>query len=69
MTGLLENTLKVQIRNSGTYKNGVESSHGGYGLQNTKRRLKLIYGTAASFTITNEGADMVLTELKFPEII
>lgn len=68
-TEVRDNTLKVQIRNSGTYKNGVTSSHGGYGLQNTKRRLKLIYGTAASFQITNNGSDEVLTELKIPEII
>lgn len=63
------NALLVQIRNSGTYKNGVKSPNGGYGLQNTKRRLKLIYGSGASFKIANEGANTVLTELKFPETI
>lgn len=63
------NVLKVQIRNSGTYKNGMENSHGGYGLQNTKRRLKLIYGAAASFEIKNDGPNQVLTEIKFPETI
>lgn len=68
-TEVKNNILKVQIRNSGIYKNGVETAHSGYGLQNTKRRLKLIYGTGASFQITNEGSNVVLTELKFPETI
>ncbi|CAD5271056.1 MULTISPECIES: sensor histidine kinase [unclassified Imperialibacter] len=68
-TEVKNNTLMVQIRNSGSYKNGVVSPNGGYGLQNTKRRLKLIYGSGASFEIANEGTNMVLTELKFPETI
>lgn len=68
-TDVKDNMLLVQIRNSGSYKNGVVNPNGGYGLQNTKRRLKLIYGSGASFKIANEGANMVLTELKIPETI
>ncbi len=68
-TEVENNTMRVLIRNSGSYKNGVVNPNGGYGLQNTKRRLKLIYGSGASFKIGNEGTNMVLTELKFPETI
>ncbi|MGK7393782.1 MAG: sensor histidine kinase [Candidatus Cyclobacteriaceae bacterium M3_2C_046] len=63
------NYLTVQIRNSGQYLNGVSQKQEGYGISNTIQRLKLIYGENASFNITNENDQFVLTELKIPKMI
>ncbi len=60
--------LIIQIRNSGQYINGVKRSTGGLGLENTKQRLKLIYGGSASFRILTENDSFVLTEIKIPQI-
>src|SRR6478736_5197671 len=49
-----KNHLKIQIRNSGHYVNGIKSHGGGLGIENTKQRLKLIYGNEASFRILTE---------------
>jgi len=62
-----DNTLKVQIRNSGQLLNGMKRSSSGLGLKNTIQRLKLIYGDEASFRIVNESDNFVLTELTIPE--
>lgn len=69
VTEVKDNALHIQIRNSGTYKNGVSNPNGGYGLENTRKRLRLIYGPGATFKIANDGTNMVLTELKLPETI
>ncbi len=63
--------LIIQIRNSGRYVNGkkVKSSGTGHGLVNTRKRLELIYGKAATFSIKNENNNTVLTEIKIPETI
>jgi two-component system, LytTR family, sensor kinase len=61
--------LFIQIRNSGQLVNGVakKPKQGGYGLANTKQRLKLIYGGEASFRIYNENDKFVTTEVKIPQ--
>ncbi len=62
--------LHIQIRNSGKYKllNGNRRKRKtGLGLINTQRRLHLIYGQDASFTIKNESNNTVLTELILPK--
>lgn len=65
---LVENDrLTIQIRNSGQYLNGVKKS-GGLGLENTKQRLRLIYGDAASFRISSESDNFVLTEITIPHL-
>jgi len=56
----------IRIRNSGEYLNGAIKSNG-YGLENTMKRLKLIYGDAASLSISNEAKNTVLTEIRIPE--
>jgi len=58
--------LKIRIRNSGQLVNGRKRNKkgGGYGLANTKERLKLIYGDEASFRIYNENDKFVVTEIK-----
>ncbi|MDA0194716.1 MAG: histidine kinase [Bacteroidetes bacterium] len=58
----------IKIRNSGEFLNGADKSSG-YGIVNTKKRLKLIYGDSASFSIINEAKNTVLTEIRIPENI
>ncbi|HNP96300.1 MAG TPA: histidine kinase [Cyclobacteriaceae bacterium] len=67
-TSIENDRLKIQIRNSGKYINGVKRTSGGMGLENTKQRLRLIYGDAASFRILNENDSFVLTEINIPHI-
>lgn len=59
--------LVVQIRNSGVYLNNKPSKLRGYGLDNTRKRIKLIYGDQARFAIKNETENTVLTELVLPK--
>ena len=63
--------LILKIRNSGQLINGQRNRSGrsGVGLVNTKERLKLIYGDAASFRIYNENNKYVVTEVKIPQRI
>jgi len=60
--------LIISIRNNGQYVNG--SPHReikGFGIQNTRQRLQLIYGNKASFEIKNEDDKTVLTQLHIPQ--
>lgn len=66
-TEVQDKHLNIQIRNSGKYINGAKRTSGGMGLENTKQRLKLIYGDAASFRILTENDSFVLTEIKIPQ--
>lgn len=66
-TKIIDDELKIRIRNSGHYLNGKENSRG-LGLVNTIQRLKLLYGNAASFKITNEKNNFVLTEITIPHL-
>lgn len=60
--------LTIQIRNSGHYLNGATHSEGGLGLENTRQRLRLIYGNQASFRILAESDTFVLTEIEIPHL-
>ena len=60
--------LTIQIRNSGHFVNGAPRSEGGLGLENTRQRLKLIYGDSASFRILSENDTFVLTEVEIPHL-
>lgn len=60
--------LNIQIRNSGQYLNGVLMKHGGYGIENTRQRLRLLFGDDTSFSILNENEDFVLTDVVIPKI-
>jgi len=60
-----EGKLLVQIRNTGTYLNGHQSE--GFGLENTRQRLKLLFGDTAEFRIFNEKENTVLTEVIIPK--
>lgn len=62
--------LKIYIRNSGKFMlNGsVGKSSPGLGLENTRQRLKLIYGEEATFRILTEKDNFVLTEIVVPHL-
>jgi two-component system LytT family sensor kinase len=61
--------LKIYIRNSGQFReNGTVAKTGGLGLENTRQRLKLIYGNEASFRISAENNNFVLTEIVIPHL-
>ncbi len=66
-TKVEDEVLQIQIRNSGQYVNGSQVKHDGYGLENTKERLLLIFGEKASFQIENENDSTVLTSLTVPK--
>ena len=53
-SSVVNDRLSIQIRNSGHYLNGTRREGGGLGLQNTKQRLKLVYGDKASFRILSK---------------
>ena len=57
--------LQLEIRNSGqlstSYKNGT-----GFGIENTKKRLDLIFGDLSKFEIKNENSSSVLCKLTIP---
>jgi two-component system LytT family sensor kinase len=62
--------LKIHVRNSGKFIiNGHNKKEpGGLGLENTRQRLKLIYGDEASFRILSENDNFVLTEIVIPHL-
>jgi len=60
--------LTIQVRNNGHYVNGSSNPSGGLGLENTRQRLKLIYGKDASFRILSENDTFVLTEIEIPHL-
>ncbi|AMQ55427.1 sensor histidine kinase [Algoriphagus sanaruensis] len=66
----LNDELYIQVRNSGYLnekKNREKPEESGHGLENTKQRLKLLYGEFASFRIFNSGNHFVITEIKIPK--
>lgn len=68
-TKVSEDHLKIHIRNSGKFVlNGSRSKSGGLGLENTRQRLKLIYGDEATFRILTENDNFVLTEVIIPHL-
>jgi two-component system, LytTR family, sensor kinase len=63
--------LKIHIRNSGKFQmNGTvrKKDASGLGLENTRQRLKLIYGEDATFRILTEKDNFVLTEIVIPHL-
>ncbi len=68
-TEVTDTVLNIKIRNSGQLINKNLNSRKGFGLDNTRQRLKLLYGNKATFTIFNEDNNTVLTELNLPQKI
>lgn len=66
-TSVSKGQMRIEIRNSGQYKNGSQGKVAGYGIANTVQRLKLLYGDKAKFNIFNQDKDFVVAELIIPE--
>lgn len=64
-----DDVLTIKIRNNGQMTNKKINGTKGFGLDNTRQRLKLLYGNKATFTIFNENNNTVLTELNLPQKI
>lgn len=67
-TKVEDDFLKIQIRNSGRFVVHDKTPDSGLGLENTRHRLKLIYGEEASMRITTERDNFVITEITIPHI-
>lgn len=67
-TEVINDNLKIEIRNSGQYTLKNNQAEEGLGIKNTLQRLKLIYGEAATFNIENESEYNVLTKITIPQI-
>lgn len=68
-TRVIEDQLKIYVRNSGKFRlNGRSANSPGLGLENTRQRLKLIYGDEASFRILTENDTFVVTEMTIPHL-
>ncbi|WP_186757327.1 sensor histidine kinase [Echinicola salinicaeni] len=65
----LAGDLYLLVKNSGQLKGGVgrKNDGSGHGVSNTMQRLRLIYGSKASFKMKNFDAEFVLTEIKIPK--
>jgi sensor histidine kinase YesM len=58
--------LIIQIKNSGQINEESLRHSKGFGIDNTKQRLNLLYSDKAVFSIKNESPDVVLAEIKIP---
>jgi len=61
-----ENKLILEIKNSGSINKADIAAADGFGIKNTKQRLNLLYGTGASFAITNEPDNVVKAKITIP---
>ena len=57
--------LQLQIRNSGQLSNSFSEGKG-FGIDNTRKRLNLIFGDSASFEIKNDTNKTVICTLNIP---
>ena len=64
-----EDQLQIDIRNSGQLIDHESKNDSGYGLENTRRRLNLLFANKASFSVTNENSEIVLTQIKIPQTV
>lgn len=61
--------LFIEIRNTGQLKNmDTNPEQGGIGIENTRKRLNMIWGNQAELILKNEGNE-VLAQLKIPHFI
>ena len=58
--------LKIEIWNSGHLSEDDLKNSNGFGVNNTRHRLNLLYGEKAQFSIRNEGEDKVLAKIEIP---
>ena len=65
-TTIEDNEVKIQILNSGQFiKEHLPTT--GFGLANTRERLKILYGNKAKMTIDNFNNSKVITEIHIPK--
>ncbi|MDR6195575.1 histidine kinase [Siphonobacter sp. SORGH_AS_0500] len=60
---LNQNRLEIRISNTGILQ---DTDSGGFGLKNTERRLKLLFGEDAEFKIYQSAKDVVCAEVLIP---
>lgn len=66
-SGFVQGMLELNIRNTGVFvDHNNHEDHSGFGLGNTRRRLRLIYGNQASFDIFQEEAHIVHAIIRIP---
>ena len=68
-TTVEKSVLNIQIRNNGQLNPDKLNGSRGLGIENTRKRLKLLYGGKATFIIKNEDSNTVLTEVNLPQNI
>ncbi|MGE5795329.1 MAG: sensor histidine kinase, partial [Ignavibacteria bacterium] len=61
-----DSCLHIEIKNTGSIKDEDLKNSKGFGINNTKHRLNLIYGEDASFSIKCKEKDQVLAEIVIP---
>jgi sensor histidine kinase YesM len=61
-----DSQLHIEIENTGNIQEDDLKNSKGFGINNTKHRLNLIYGEDAVFTIKNRGENHVLAEIVIP---
>jgi len=66
-TEVKDSKLYIKIRNNGQLPHQKLNGTKGFGVENTKQRLKLLYGNKATFKIQNENDTTVLTEICLPQ--
>jgi two-component system, LytTR family, sensor kinase len=68
ITAFMENAnVHIHIRNTGNLDSPKhESESGGFGIQNTERRLHLLYGEDAKFRILQESENVVRADIVIP---
>jgi len=62
-----DSMLFINIRNNGQLPLQKLNGRKGFGIENTKQRLQLLYGKKATFNIQNEDDNTVLTKLCLPQ--
>jgi LytS/YehU family sensor histidine kinase len=58
--------LKIEIENSGHLSTSGLKNSNGFGINNTKHRLNLLFGEEAKFSLKNIKGNKVLAELEIP---
>ncbi len=61
-----DSELRIKIKNSGCFDENALQKSSGFGINNTKHRLHLIYGEKAFFSIKNETENEVTAEIVIP---
>ncbi|OYU94533.1 MAG: sensor histidine kinase [Bacteroidetes bacterium B1(2017)] len=56
--------LHIEILNTGRYEPSADEH--GFGIENTRERLEILYDTQASFSIENTATNQVLTQIDIP---